>query len=60
MRYLRYQVVDNKTFKYLYEDDFNNRHIEEIPVRINGEINPRALEIVELVKQEVEKEKNKA
>ncbi len=58
MRYLRYQVVDNKTFKYLYEDDFNNRHIEEIPVRINGEINPRALEIVELVKQEVEKEKN--
>ena len=57
MRYLRYQVVNNETFKYLYEDDFNNRHVEEIPVRINGEVNPRALEIVELVKQEVEKEK---
>ena len=59
MRYLRYQVVDNKTFKYMYEDDLKNRHIEEIPVRINGEVNPKALEIVELVKQEIEKEKNR-
>ena len=59
MRYLKYQVIDNNIFKYLYEDDFGNRHVEEIPVRINGEVNGKAVMIANLVKKEVEKEKNK-
>ena len=59
MRYLKYQVIDNNVFKYLYEDDFGNKHVEEIPVRINGEVNEKAIMIANLVKEEVEKEKNK-